>query len=202
MEPKLKILKFVFIGDSSVGKSSILFRFSDDSFSQHFVSTIGIDFKIRTVDIKGEKVKLQIWDTAGQERFRTITKSYYRGAHCILIAFDLTNEKSFNNIDVWFREAEDITKCYKVLVGSKCDLVDNDKSKQCVTDERIKALCGKYNMKYYSVSAKTGKNIENLFIETAQNLCDKEKRATESIENTVIKPVKQQPKKKSFCVII
>ena len=90
-------IKLLLIGDSGVGKSCCLLRFSEDSFTPSFITTIGIDFKIRTIDLDGKRVKLQIWDTAGQERFRTITTAYYRGAMGILLVYDVTDERSFNS---------------------------------------------------------------------------------------------------------
>lgn len=93
---KLQI-KLLLIGDSGVGKSCCLLRFSEDSFTPSFITTIGIDFKIRTIELDGKRVKLQIWDTAGQERFRTITTAYYRGAMGILLVYDVTDERSFNS---------------------------------------------------------------------------------------------------------
>jgi small GTP-binding protein len=92
-----KQIKLLLIGDSGVGKSCCLLRFSEDSFTPSFITTIGIDFKIRTIELDGKKVKLQIWDTAGQERFRTITTAYYRGAMGILLVYDVTDERSFNS---------------------------------------------------------------------------------------------------------
>ena len=92
------LFKLLLIGDSGVGKSSLLLRFSDDTYDTNFNSTIGVDFKIKTVDLDGKVVKLQIWDTAGQERFRTITCSYYRGAHGIIIVYDVTDTESFDNV--------------------------------------------------------------------------------------------------------
>ena len=94
---QLAQIKLLLIGDSGVGKSCCLLRFSEDSFTPSFITTIGIDFKIRTIDLDGKRVKLQIWDTAGQERFRTITTAYYRGAMGILLVYDVTDEKSFNS---------------------------------------------------------------------------------------------------------
>lgn len=94
--PPLQI-KLLLIGDSGVGKSCCLLRFSEDSFTPSFITTIGIDFKIRTIELDGKRVKLQIWDTAGQERFRTITTAYYRGAMGILLVYDVTDERSFNS---------------------------------------------------------------------------------------------------------
>eukprot|EP01105_Mastigella_eilhardi_P012336 TRINITY_DN2827_c0_g1_i2.p1 TRINITY_DN2827_c0_g1~~TRINITY_DN2827_c0_g1_i2.p1 ORF type:complete len:177 (-),score=29.52 TRINITY_DN2827_c0_g1_i2:437-967(-) len=91
------LIKLLLIGDSGVGKSCLLLRFSDDSFTPSFITTIGIDFKIRTLELDGKRIKLQIWDTAGQERFRTITTAYYRGAMGILLVYDVTDEKSFSS---------------------------------------------------------------------------------------------------------
>ena len=101
------LFKLLLIGDSGVGKTCILFRFSDDAFNTTFISTIGIDFKIKTIDINGKRVKLQIWDTAGQERFHTITTSYYRGANGIMLVYDITNPKSFDNITKWLKNITD-----------------------------------------------------------------------------------------------
>uniref|UniRef100_A0A453M9K3 Uncharacterized protein n=2 Tax=Aegilops tauschii subsp. strangulata TaxID=200361 RepID=A0A453M9K3_AEGTS len=94
------LIKLLLIGDSGVGKSCLLLRFSDGSFTTSFITTIGIDFKIRTVELDGKRIKLQIWDTAGQERFRTITTAYYRGAMGILLVYDVTDEASFNSMDL------------------------------------------------------------------------------------------------------
>lgn len=95
-------IKLLLIGDSGVGKSCCLLRFSEDSFTPSFITTIGIDFKIRTIELDGKRVKLQIWDTAGQERFRTITTAYYRGAMGILLVYDVTDERSFNSMQNLF----------------------------------------------------------------------------------------------------
>ncbi|EDL10785.1 RAB8A, member RAS oncogene family, isoform CRA_b [Mus musculus] len=101
------LFKLLLIGDSGVGKTCVLFRFSEDAFNSTFISTIGIDFKIRTIELDGKRIKLQIWDTAGQERFRTITTAYYRGAMGIMLVYDITNEKSFDNIRNWIRNIEE-----------------------------------------------------------------------------------------------
>ena len=99
-------IKLLMIGDSGVGKTCLLLRYANDSFSPTFITTIGIDFKIKNVDIDGTRIKLQIWDTAGQERFRTITTSYFRGAQGILLVYDITNKWSFEGISRWLKEVE------------------------------------------------------------------------------------------------
>lgn len=98
------LFKLLLIGDSGVGKSCMLLRFADDSYTESYISTIGVDFKIRTIEIEGKTVKLQIWDTAGQERFRTITSSYYRGAHGIIITYDTTDLETYKHVPYWLKE--------------------------------------------------------------------------------------------------
>ncbi len=119
------LFKLLLIGDSGVGKSCLLLRFSDDTYTESYISTIGVDFKIRTIELDGKTVKLQIWDTAGQERFRTITSSYYRGAHGIIVVYDVTDQETFNNIGHWLEEIKRYAcdGVNKLVVGNKCDLV-------------------------------------------------------------------------------
>ncbi|XP_030321142.1 ras-related protein Rab-13 isoform X2 [Calypte anna] len=104
------LFKLLLIGDSGVGKTCLIIRFAEDNFTSTYISTIGIDFKIRTVDIDGKKIKLQVWDTAGQERFKTITTAYYRGAVGIILVYDITDEKSFQNIQNWMKSIKELAK--------------------------------------------------------------------------------------------
>lgn len=126
--------------DVGVGKSCLLLRFCDDSFTPSFITTIGIDFKIRTVEIEGKRIKLQIWDTAGQERFRTITNAYYRGAMGILLVYDVTDERSFNNVRNWIRNTEQYASegVNKILIGNKCDMADKRVGRGCLTGEMMR----------------------------------------------------------------
>jgi len=105
------LFKLLLIGDSGVGKSCLLLRFADDTYTESYISTIGVDFKIRTIQLDGKTIKLQIWDTAGQERFRTITSSYYRGAHGIIVVYDTTEAETFNNVKQWLHE---IDRCAQI----------------------------------------------------------------------------------------
>ncbi|KAI3942008.1 hypothetical protein MKW92_017226 [Papaver armeniacum] len=163
------LIKLLLIGDSGVGKSCLLLRFSDGSFTTSFITTIGIDFKIRTIELDNKRIKLQIWDTAGQERFRTITTAYYRGAMGILLVYDVTDESSFNNIRNWIRNIEQHASdnVNKILVGNKADM---DESK------RGQALADEYGIKFFLrlclalSSAKTNLNVEQVFFSIARDI--------------------------------
>ncbi|EPR60203.1 small GTP binding protein rab1a, putative [Toxoplasma gondii ME49] len=162
MKPEYDYLfKLLLIGDSGVGKSCLLLRFADDTYTESYISTIGVDFKIRTIDLDGKTVKLQIWDTAGQERFRTITSSYYRGAHGIIIVYDVTDRESFNNVKNWMMEIDKYAMegVSKLLVGNKCDLT----SKRTVTYEEGKEFADSCNMRFIETSAKNAHNVEQAF---------------------------------------
>ncbi|KAK9478413.1 ras family-domain-containing protein [Lipomyces japonicus] len=165
------LIKLLLIGDSGVGKSCLLLRFSEDSFTPSFITTIGIDFKIRTIDLDGKRIKMQIWDTAGQERFRTITTAYYRGAMGILLVYDVTDEKSFNNIRSWFSNVEQhATEDVKMLlIGNKCDQED----KRTVSTEKGKNLATELGIPFIEASAKTNVNVEEAFISLARQISQK-----------------------------
>lgn len=165
------LFKLLLIGDSGVGKTSVLFRFSDDAFNSTFISTIGIDFKIRTIELGDKKIKLQIWDTAGQERFRTITTAYYRGAMGILLVYDITNEKSFENIKTWIKNIEQHASAdvEKMILGNKCDMEDKRK----ITKEQGEQLAKEYNVKFMETSAMNRTNVEKAFTEIASDIKNK-----------------------------
>ncbi|TVY92380.1 GTP-binding protein [Lachnellula willkommii] len=162
------LIKLLLIGDSGVGKSCCLLRFSEDSFTPSFITTIGIDFKIRTIELDGKRVKLQIWDTAGQERFRTITTAYYRGAMGILLVYDVTDERSFNNIRTWFSNVEQHATegVNKILIGNKCDWED----KRVVSTERGQQLADELGIPFLEVSAKSNINVEKAFYSLAADI--------------------------------
>ncbi|CAG8541168.1 10496_t:CDS:2, partial [Acaulospora colombiana] len=174
------LIKLLLIGDSGgiltfirsswigVGKSCLLLRFSDDSFTPSFITTIGIDFKIRTIELDGKRIKLQIWDTAGQERFRTITTAYYRGAMGILLVYDVTDERSFNNIRNWFSNIEQHASegVNKILIGNKCDWVE----KKAITKEQGQELADEFGIKFLETSAKANINVEEAFFTLARDI--------------------------------
>jgi len=166
-----------------VGKSCLLLRFSEDSFAPSFITTIGIDYKIRTIELDGKKIKLQIWDTAGQERFRTITTAYYRSAMGVLLVYDVTDDKSFANIKNWIRNIEQHASenINKVLIGNKCDLVD----KRIIDTARGKSLADEFKIPFYETSAKNSTNVDEAFISLAR---DVKKRLLDNAKPTVQEP--------------
>ncbi|ORX89607.1 hypothetical protein K493DRAFT_149236, partial [Basidiobolus meristosporus CBS 931.73] len=162
------LIKLLLIGDSGVGKSCLLLRFCDDSFTPSFITTIGIDFKIRTIDLDGKRIKLQIWDTAGQERFRTITTAYYRGAMGIIVVFDVTDERSFNNVHNWIKNVEQHANkgVSKILIGNKCDMED----KKVVMQQQGSDLADGYGIQYIEASAKSKAGVEEAFFSLAREI--------------------------------
>ena len=162
------LFKLLLIGDSGVGKSCLLLRFADDTYTESYISTIGVDFKIRTIELEGKTIKLQIWDTAGQERFRTITSSYYRGAHGIIVVFDVTDVESFNNVKQWLHEIDRYAcqNVKKLLVGNKCDLA----SKRAVPTEQAKEFADSLGIQYLETSAKNSTNVEKAFTTMAAQI--------------------------------
>mmetsp|Transcript_11076 Transcript_11076/g.22069 ORF Transcript_11076/g.22069 Transcript_11076/m.22069 type:complete len:205 (-) Transcript_11076:359-973(-) len=156
------LFKLLLIGNSGVGKSCLLLRFADNTYNESHISTIGVDFKIKTVQCQEKTVKLQIWDTAGQERFRTIAAAYYRGAHGIIIVYDVTDEKSFENVKSWMEEIGKYgsERVNKLLVGNKCDLAD----RRVIPEETGRKMADSLGMKFLETSAKTSEKVEEAFI--------------------------------------
>ncbi|XP_069783189.1 ras-related protein Rab-35-like [Narcine bancroftii] len=194
------LFKLLIIGDSGVGKSSLLLRFADNTFSGSYITTIGVDFKIRTVDVHGEKVKLQIWDTAGQERFRTITSTYYRNTHGVIVVYDVTNPQSFVNVKRWLHEInQNCDTVAKVLVGNKSE----DPSRRQVDHGDAKRFCDQLGIRLFETSAKENTNVEEMFSAvTAMVLqCKKENLARLQQRNEVVKinKPKRKPAVKKCC---
>lgn len=155
------LFKVVIVGDSGVGKSNILLRFTENNFSFSFHPTIGVDFKIKTFQYESFTVKLQLWDTAGQERFKNVANTYYKGAHAVLLVYDITNPSSFKSLEKWIEEVEGHSDCMlvKLLVGNKVDLEDQRK----VSLGEAKLFAEKLNIKFLETSAKDTINIDEAF---------------------------------------
>ena len=156
-----KLFKILLLGDSSVGKSSLFLSFMDKSWNETFVPTIGVDFKIKTINVNNMNIKYQVWDTAGQERFRTIISSYYKGAHGILLVYDITLKESFESLNDWLNEIKKNTSknIVKVLIGNKIDLND----KRVISFDEAKEFADNNSMKYIETSAKTSTNVDQAF---------------------------------------
>jgi Ras-related protein Rab-1A len=163
-----EVFKLVLIGDSGVGKSSLLVRFADDKYEDSYISTVGVDFRSREVKLGDKVARLQIWDTAGQERFKTITSAYYRGADGIILVYDVTNPESFEHVEEWLTEvnryADDAT--VKLLVGSKADL----KSEYQVPEAVAQQFAEQNNLLFILTSAKTSTNVDAAFLTLAKQL--------------------------------
>ena len=159
------LFKVLLIGDSGVGKSCILIRFTDDTFDENQQSTIGVDFKVSTINSGGKNIKMTLWDTAGQERFRTLTSSYYRGAQGIALVYDITRRETFDYLPQWLKEVDVYSPnggkdVVKVLVGNKVDTED-----RAVTRKEGEAWAKSKGMMYLECSAKTSVGISQVFDE-------------------------------------
>lgn len=186
-------LKISFLGDSSVGKTSLITKYLESKFTpQGKGATINVEVKEKTIKIDAfTEVKLRIWDTAGAEQYASFTKNYIRGSNGIIIVFDYTNEKSFQNLDMWMDLINDIVeegKVEKILVGNKCDLPDAK-----VTDDMGKQYAEKHGMKFINVSAKDGVNIDYLF-EVLANDCIKKIQDTQEKNQIEEKPKENEEK--------
>ncbi|KAK0417291.1 hypothetical protein QR680_012924 [Steinernema hermaphroditum] len=167
-EPTLTTLKILIIGESGVGKSSLLLRFVDDVFDPEQQATIGVDFRVTSLTVDGNRVKLAIWDTAGQERFRTLTPSYYRGAQGVICVYDVSSRQSFDRLDHWMTEVDTYsTKCdaVKMLVANKID-----KANRVVTREEGLQFAKKHRMLFIEASAKTREGVQCAFEELIEKI--------------------------------
>ncbi|XP_008328026.1 ras-related protein Rab-26-like [Cynoglossus semilaevis] len=161
--------KVMLVGDSGVGKTCLLVRFKDAAFlAGSFISTVGIDFRNKVLDIDGVKVKLQIWDTAGQERFRSVTHAYYRDAHALLLLYDVTNKSSFENIRAWLTEIHEYAQqdVVLMLLGNKADATHD----RVVKREDGEKLAKEFGVPFMETSARTGLNVELAFTAVAKEL--------------------------------
>nr|XP_004611274.1 unnamed protein product [Sorex araneus] len=183
-----------------VGKSSLLLRFADNTFSGSYITTIGVDFKIRTVEINGEKVKLQIWDTAGQERFRTITSTYYRGTHGVIVVYDVTSAESFVNVKRWLHEInQNCDDVCRILVGNKND----DPERKVVETEDAYKFAGQMGIQLFETSAKENINVEEMFNCITELVLRAKKdnlaKQQQQQQNDVVKLTKNSKRKKRCC---
>ena len=165
------LLKYIIIGDSAVGKSNLLLRYVHDKFNEDYQATIGVEFGAKNVEINNEKYRIQIWDTAGQENFRSITRAYYKHSVCAIIVYDITNKDSFNHINSWIDECKNQSPktVFFVLVGNKSDLENERK----VNYNEGLNFANENQMLFFECSAKTGKNVEDIFYKSAEKIAEK-----------------------------
>ena len=165
------IFKIILIGNSGVGKSCIINRYTREVFEENYKCTIGVDFLMKTIEIDGKTVKLQIWDTAGQEKYRSMSASYYRGANVAFVVFDITNRDSFNSLPSWieayYRNGPETQKNI-ILIGNKKDL----ENERVVTQDEAQQFSQTNNMIYFETSAREGENIEYVFKYAAEKLLE------------------------------
>ena len=156
------VYKILLLGDSEVGKSCFLMRYSDNVFVENYITTIGLDYKLKYVQLdSGETIKVQLWDTAGQDRYRTIAKNYYKGSHGILLLYDVTKLSSFENIREWIKDIKEevYEKAIIFLIGNKIDKTTERK----ITTEQGTKLAEEYNLPFFEASAKSGENVDEIF---------------------------------------
>ncbi|XP_061167333.1 ras-related protein Rab-26-like isoform X5 [Saccostrea echinata] len=190
--------KVMLIGDSGVGKTCLLVRFKDGAFlSGSFISTVGIDFRNKVVDVDGTKVKLQIWDTAGQERFRSITRAYYRDANALLLLYDVSNKASFDNIRAWLGEINEYAQedVVIMLLGNKADMT----TERVIRTEDGERLANEYNVAFMETSAKTGMNVDLAFMAVAKDLKMKKTRKPTDPKFSVTDYVNQEKQSIGCC---
>ena len=165
--------KVVFLGDSSVGKSNIISKYKLNEFNRNSKSTVGVEFYSKIITFNNKNIKIQIWDTAGQERFKSITKSYYKGAKGAIIVYDITRRQTFENVQEWFKDTKtmgDNVNLVLMLVGNKCDLVNERE----VSTEEGKKEAEMNGMAFMETSALDGTNITEAFETLAKLITEKQ----------------------------
>jgi small GTP-binding protein len=182
------IIRLVLVGEAGAGKSTLIQQYSKGEFNPFYVSTIGVDFHTKILDVDDKKVKIQVWDTAGQERFRIITKSYYRRSAGIILMFDLADEESFDNLSYWMSDIDIYKEDYAkiLLIGNKSDL------EQKVSQSKIENFCDIYKLNYLETSALLNKNVEQVFIDISRSVINGNKIEEAIIPKNVLKVIEKK----------
>eukprot|EP00762_Andalucia_godoyi_P006346 ANDGO_05851.mRNA.1 Ras-related protein RABC1 len=166
------LFKVLLVGDSGVGKSSILLRYTEDSFEDEVPATIGVDFKTKFVDVRNKKIKLTIWDTAGQERFRTLTSSYYRNAQGVILVYDVGKRDTFENVVSWLREVDTYKNVPHIVLLLVANKIDTEKAKWEVSADEGEEFAREHGMIFLQCSAKTRAGIQEAFDEVVFKILD------------------------------
>jgi len=191
------LVKLLMIGDTSVGKSSLIQRYVDDDFQFNWIATIGIDIRLKVVPMHGKNFKVQIWDTAGQERFRNITRSHFRGVHGVMITYDVTSRESFEKLDYWIKMASGAlhNDAPRVIVGNKIDLED----RRCVSIEEASTFCRSFGIPYVETSARTGENVDFSYFNLVKECLKVERILGKERPQGVVRIGKKEPVEPRSC---
>lgn len=191
-------IKIITIGESAVGKTKILLQYNKKSYNEEGLTTIGIDYFTKRIMYKGKKLKLLIFDTSGQERFRSIVSNFYQKSNGVILVYDISSKESFNKIDYWFNDVKDKLGDYQshfILFGNKNDL----QHKREVSTKEGKTLADKYRIPFLEGSAKTGINIDELFLTLITHIINKKNDETNSVNSEVLSTVKFRKRKRKCC---
>jgi small GTP-binding protein len=163
-----QLMKLIVVGDSGTGKSSLLHRFVEDTFSEDQTQTIGVEFGAKVVQLLGKRIKLQIWDTAGQERYKSVTRSYYRGAMGCLIVYDITSRSSYEHVPQWLADVRNLAgkDVVVMLIGNKSDLANSDK--RAVSHNEASVYAQECGLMHFETSAATGELVSDAFLKVAK----------------------------------
>ena len=188
-------IKLLLIGNAYVGKTLIVQKFLDNTFSKTTMTTIGVDLQYKVLDINGKKVKYLIWDTAGEDRMKTMTYAYYRGCHVVLIVYDVTSKKSFENVTTWVECVDKFAKSnvLRILVGNKTDLEDT----RVISKEEGKKLAEENGLKFYEISAKTMNGLVEMFEDVAKEYVQIYEQ--KAIKNFQLRKEKEKKTKSRWC---
>ena len=190
-------VKIITLGDSHVGKSSLIFKFIEDTFSSSYMSTVGFDLKFKTIKINNEEIKVMIFDTAGQERFRSLASNYIKKANGILLVYDISDKNTFLNIENWMtnikEESSDTIPI--ILIGNKCDLDEQRK----IQKEEGEQFANNNNLKFFETSCKDGDNVENCFIELTKQIIERKKEKQFNPNTQKLVNIKDKKKEKDCC---
>ena len=198
MEKKTNHFKILILGDHAVGKSCFIIRYTDDTFQDVYLSTIGMDCKYKDINLEnGKSIRLQIWDTAGQDRFRSLTKNLYKGASGIILIYDISQRKTFDNVKGWIESIKEevSSKVLIVLVGNKIDKIEEREVKKVEGEDLAEEL----KLPFYECSALTGENINNVFLGLARKLVETKEKVENRGEKLTKVPVKDTNNKKKPC---